>query len=422
MLSLTRIRNNPDLIKAGLEAKNESINLDEILKLDEKHRDNIHQLNEMRAERNRASEEIAGAKRAGKNSDDAIAEMKKVSDAIKNLEKEVSELGQTLDQRLDLIPNVPHDTVPVGQDENANEVIREWGEPPVADFDLKSHVEIGLDLNLFDLERGSKISGSGFPLLTGLGAKLERVLINYMLDIHVQKHGFTEIFPPFLTRAEAPHTCGQLPKFADDMYYIEKDDLYLIPTAEVPVTNIFNDEIMDESDLPGNYAAYSACFRREAGSYGKDTHGLLRLHQFNKVEMVKFVEPKTSYDELESITSQAEEVLQQLGLHYRVVALNTSDLSFAAAKCYDLEVWAPGESKWLEVSSCSNFEDFQARRGNIRYRRAVDKKVDFVHTLNGSGLATPRLMIALLETYQTPDGKVLLPQVLHEPMDQEVLG
>ena len=422
MLSLTRIRNNPDLIKAGLEAKNESINLDEILKLDEKHRDNIHQLNEMRAERNRASEEIAGAKRAGKNSDDAIAEMKKVSDAIKKLEKEVSEQGQMLNEQIDLIPNVPHDTVPVGQDENANQVIREWGEPAAADFDLKSHVEIGLELNLFDLERGSKISGSGFPLLTGLGAKLERVLINYMLDIHVQKHGFTEIFPPFLTRAEAPHTCGQLPKFADDMYYIEKDDLYLIPTAEVPVTNIFNDEIMDESDLPGNYAAYSACFRREAGSYGKDTHGLLRLHQFNKVEMVKFVEPKTSYDELESITLQAEEVLQQLGLHYRVVALNTSDLSFAAAKCYDLEVWAPGESKWLEVSSCSNFEDFQARRGNIRYRRTIDKKVDFVHTLNGSGLATPRLMIALLETYQTPDGKVLLPQVLHEPMDQEVLG
>jgi len=422
MLSLTRIRNNPDQIKAGLKAKNESINLDEIIKLDKKHRDKIHQLNEMQAERNRASEEIAEAKRAGKHSDDAIADMKKVSDAIKNLEKEVSELGQMLDERLDLIPNVPHDTVPVGQDENANEVIREWGEPPVADFDLKSHVEIGLDLNLFDLERGSKISGSGFPLLIGLGAKLERVLINYMLDIHVQKHSFTEIFPPFLTRAEAPHTCGQLPKFADDMYYIEKDDLYLIPTAEVPMTNIFNDEIMDESDLPGNYAAYSACFRREAGSYGKDTHGLLRLHQFNKVEMVKFVEPKTSYDELESITSQAEEVLQQLGLHYRVVALNTSDLSFAAAKCYDLEVWAPGERKWLEVSSCSNFEDFQARRGNIRYRRTVDKKVDFVHTLNGSGLATPRLMIALLETYQTPDGKVLLPQVLHEPMDREVLG
>jgi len=422
MLSLTRIRNNPDQIKAGLEAKNESIDLDKILKLDEEHRDKIHQLNEMRAERNCASEAIADKKRAGKDSDDAIAAMRKVSDAIKDLEKEVSNLGQTLDEKLELIPNIPHDTVPVGQDETANQVIREWGEPLAADFDLKSHVEIGLELNLFDLERGSKISGSGFPLLMGLGAKLERILINFMLELHVQKHGFTEIFPPFLTRAEAPRTCGQLPKFADDMYYIEKDDLYLIPTAEVPVTNIFSNEIMDEGDLPGNYVAYSACFRREAGSYGKDTHGLLRLHQFNKVEMVKFVEPKTSYDELESITSQAEEVLQQLGLHYRVVALRTSDLSFAAAKCYDLEVWAPGEGKWLEVSSCSNFEDFQARRGNIRYRRTADKKVDFVHTLNGSGLATPRLMVALLETYQTPDGKVLLPQVLHGPMGQEVLG
>jgi len=422
MLSLTRIRNNPEQIKTGLEAKNESIDLDKILKLDEKHRDKIHQLNETRAERNRASEAIAEAKRAGKDSDDAITAMRKVSDAIKDLEKEVSDLGQTLDEQLELIPNIPHDTVPVGQDETANQVIREWGEPLAADFSIKSHVKIGLELNLFDLERGSKISGSGFPLLTGLGAKLERVLINYMLDLHVQKHGFTEIFPPFLTRAEAPRTCGQLPKFADDMYYIEKDDLYLIPTAEVPVTNIFSHEIMDEDDLPRNYAAYSACFRREAGSYGKDTHGLLRLHQFNKVEMVKFVEPKTSYDELESITSQAEEVLQQLGLHYRVVALSTGDLSFAAAKCYDLEVWAPGEGKWLEVSSCSNYEDFQARRGNIRYRRTVDKKVDFVHTLNGSGLATPRLMVALLETYQTSDGKVLLPQVLHEPMGQEVLG
>ena len=422
MLSLTRIRNNPDQIKAGLEAKNESIDLDKILKLDEKHRDKIHQLNEMRAERNRASEAIAEAKRAGKDSDDAIAAMRKGSDAIKDSEKEVSDLGQALDEQLELIPNIPHDTVPVGQDKTANQVIREWGDPLAVDFDVKSHVEIGLELKLFDLERGSKISGSGFPLLTGLGAKLERVLINFMLELHVQKHGFTEIFPPFLTRAEAPRTCGQLPKFADDMYYIEKDDLYLIPTAEVPVTYIFSDEIMDEDDLPGNYAAYSACFRREAGSHGKGTRGLLRLHQFNKVEMVKFVEPITSYDELENLTSQAEEVLQLLGLHYRVVALSTGDLSFAAAKCYDLEVWAPGEGKWLEVSSCSNYEDFQARRGNIRYRRIADKKVDFVHTLNGSGLATPRLMVALLESYQTPDGKVLLPQVLHEPMGQEVLG
>ena len=422
MLSLSRIRNNPEQIKAGLDSRNESIDLDKVLKLDEKQREKIHQLNEMRSQRNSASEAIAEAKRSGKDSDDAIADMRKVSDIIRDLEKVVSDIEQTLDDQLELIPNIPHDTVPVGQDEVANKVIREWGEPLAADFDLKSHVEIGTDLKLFDLKRGAKISGSGFPLLTGLGAKLERVLINFMLDFHVQKHGFTEIFPPFLTRSDSPHTCGQLPKFAEDMYYIEKDDLYLIPTAEVPLTNVFSNEIMDEGDLPGNYAAYSACFRREAGSYGKDTHGLLRLHQFNKVEMVKFVEPETSYDELENLTSQAEEILQQLGLHYRVIVLCAGDLSFAASKCFDLEVWAPGEEKWLEVSSCSNFEDFQARRGNIRYRRTEDKKVDFVHTLNGSGLAMPRLMVALLETYQTPDGKVLLPKVLHEPMGQEVLG
>ena len=422
MLSLSRIRNNPEQIKAGLDSRNESIDLDKVLKLDEKQREKIHQLNEMRAQRNSVSEAIAEAKRSGKDSDDAIADMRKVSDIIRDLEKVVSDIEQTLDDQLELIPNIPHDTVPVGQDEVANKVIREWGEPLAADFDVKTHVEIGTDLKLFDLKRGAKISGSGFPLLTGLGAKLERVLINFMLDFHVQKHGFTEIFPPFLTRSDSPRTCGQLPKFAEDMYYIEKDDLYLIPTAEVPLTNVFSNEIMDEGDLPGNYAAYSACFRREAGSYGKDTRGLLRLHQFNKVEMVKFVEPETSYDELENLTSQAEEILQQLGLHYRVIVLSTGDLSFAASKCFDLEVWAPGEEKWLEVSSCSNFEDFQARRGNIRYRRTADKKVDFVHTLNGSGLAMPRLMVALLETYQTPDGKVLLPKVLHEPMGQEVLG
>ena len=422
MLSLSRIRNNPEQIKAGLDSRNESIDLDKVLKLDEKQREKVHQLNEMRAQRNSASEAIAEAKRSGKDSDDAIADMRKVSDIIRDLEKVVSDIEQTLDDQLELIPNIPHDTVPVGQDEVANKVIREWGEPLAADFDVKTHVEIGTNLKLFDLKRGAKISGSGFPLLTGLGAKLERVLINFMLDFHVQKHGFTEIFPPFLTRSDSPRTCGQLPKFAEDMYYIEKDDLYLIPTAEVPLTNVFSNEIMDEGDLPGNYAAYSACFRREAGSYGKDTRGLLRLHQFNKVEMVKFVEPETSYDELENLTSQAEEILQQLGLHYRVIVLSTGDLSFAASKCFDLEVWAPGEEKWLEVSSCSNFEDFQARRGNIRYRRTEDKKVDFVHTLNGSGLAMPRLMVALLETYQTPDGKVLLPKVLHEPMGQEVLG
>jgi seryl-tRNA synthetase len=243
-----------------------------------------------------------------------------------------------------------------------------------------------------------------------------------MLNVHVTEHGYKEIFPPFLTRSKAPHTCGQLPKFSDDMSYIEKDELYLIPTAEVPLTNLYADEIIDVNNLPSNYTAYSACFRREAGSYGKDTRGLLRLHQFNKVEMVKFVTPDSSYDELEKLTKEAEIILQKLGLHYRVIELCTGDLSFAAAKCYDLEVWAPGEKKWLEVSSCSNYEDFQARRGNIRYRQATDKKVNYLHTLNGSGLATPRLMVALLETYQSSDGKILLPEVLHQPMGMEVLG
>ena len=333
----------------------------------------------------------------------------------------MNDIKRLLDSKLELIPNIPHNSVPVGKDESSNIVISQWGEPISVDYELKSHVDLGVNLGLFDLERGSKISGSGFPLLTGLGSKLERTLINFMLDFHVKEYGYQEIFPPFLTRSKAPYTCGQLPKFSDDMYYIEKDDLYLIPTAEVPLTNLFADEIIDETNLPTNYTAYSACFRREAGSYGKDTRGLLRLHQFNKVELVKFTKPESSYDELEKLTKQSESILQQLGLHYRVVELCTADLSFAAAKCYDLEVWAPGEKKWLEVSSCSNFEDFQARRGNIRYRRSSDKKVDHIHTLNGSGLATPRLMVALLESYQTSDGKISLPKVLHDPMGMEVL-
>ena len=421
MLSLNRIRNNPDEIKAGVLSKNESINLDEILKIDTEYRQKVHELDELRAKRNISSDAIAQAKREGIKSDEAISDMRKVSDTIKKIENDVNDIKRLLDSKLELIPNIPHNSVPVGKDESSNVVISQWGEPISVDYELKSHVDLGVNLGLFDLERGSKISGSGFPLLTGLGSKLERTLINFMLDFHVKEYGYQEIFPPFLTRSNAAYTCGQLPKFSDDMYYIEKDDLYLIPTAEVPLTNLFADEIIDETNLPTNYTAYSACFRREAGSYGKDTRGLLRLHQFNKVEMVKFVKPESSYDELEKLTKQAESILQQLGLHYRVVELCTADLSFAAAKCYDLEVWAPGEKKWLEVSSCSNFEDFQARRGNIRYRRTSDKKVDHIHTLNGSGLATPRLMVALLESYQTSDGKISLPKVLHDPMGMEVL-
>ena len=421
MLSLDRIRNNPDEIKAGAHSKNESLNLDEILKTDSDHREKIHELDELRAKRNKSSDAIAEAKRKGHNSDKAINDMRIVSDNIKKLENEVNDLKQILVSKLEIIPNIPHNSVPTGKDENSNVFIREWGKPISADYELKSHVDLATNLGLFDLERGSKIAGSGFPLLTGLGSKLERELINFMLDVHIEEHGYTEIFPPFLTRSKSPYTCGQLPKFSDDMYYIEKDELYLIPTAEVPLTNIFADEIIDENNLPSNYTAYSACFRREAGSYGKDTRGLLRLHQFNKVEMVKFVAPESSYEELEKLTNQAEIILQKLGLHYRVIELCTGDLSFSAAKCYDLEVWAPGEKKWLEVSSCSNFDDFQARRGNIRYRKDADNKVDYLHTLNGSGLATPRLMVALLETYQSSDGKITLPEVLHQRMGMEVL-
>jgi len=422
MLSLDRIRNNPDEIKAGVHSKNESLNIDEILKIDSDHREKIHELDELRAKRNKSSEAIAESKRKGLNSDKEINDMKIVSETIKSLENEVNDIKQTLVSKLEIIPNIPHDSVPTGKDENSNVVIREWGKPISADYELKSHVDLATNLGLFDLERGSKIAGSGFPLLTGSGSKLERELINFMLDIHIEEHGYTEIFPPFLTRSKSPYTCGQLPKFSDDMYYIEKDELYLIPTAEVPLTNIFADEIIDENNLPSNYTAYSACFRREAGSYGKDTRGLLRLHQFNKVEMVKFVAPESSYEELEKLTNQAEIILQKLGLHYRVIELCTGDLSFSAAKCYDLEVWAPGEKKWLEVSSCSNFEDFQARRGNIRYRKDANNKVDYLHTLNGSGLATPRLMVALLETYQSSDGKITLPEALHHRMGMEVLG
>ena len=299
-------------------------------------------------------------------------------------------MDDQLNSLLFKIPNIPHESVPKGSDELDNIEIRAWGEKPLFSFHPKTHLDLGDALELFDFQRGAKISGSGFPLYTGQGAKLERALINGMIQYHEYAFGFKELFPPVLVRKESMETTGQLPKFKEDMYHTEVDNLYLVPTAEVPVTNVHRDEIIDESELPIYYVAYSPCFRRESGSYGKDTRGLLRVHQFNKVELVKFTTPKSSYDELETLTAQAESILQKLGLHYRVVELCAGDLSFAAAKCYDLEIWAPGEEKWLEVSSCSNFESFQARRGNIRYRRSEDSKVEFLHTLNGSGVATPR--------------------------------
>ena len=421
MLSIDIIRNNPKEVEQGLARKGEKLLINEIIKLDESYRSDLAQANEMRAKRNVSSDKIAQAKKLGENVDKAINAMRKLSQKIKVLEEKTQSSKNDLEQLLLGLPNIPHESVPEGKDEKNNQLVREWGETLDRDFNIMAHLELGKALSLFDFERGAKISGSGFPLYTGKGAKLERALINFMLDFQTEQHGYKEIFPPFLVRPESAVTTGQLPKLADDMYASEKDDLWLIPTAEVPLTNIHQNEILSEDQLPINYTAYSACFRREAGSYGKDTHGFLRVHQFNKVELVKFVKPKNSYKELEKLVGQAEAILQSLGLKYRVIELCAGDLSFAAAKCYDLELWAPGEEKWLEVSSCSNFEDFQARRGNIRYRRNSDKKVEFVHTLNGSGVATPRLLVALLETYQNKDGTISIPEPLQPYFGREVI-
>ena len=409
MISLSIIREHPDIVMDGIKKKGSAVTVSEIIDLDEKNRELQHQINEMRAERNRASEAIGISKNQGENADEAIASMRALGDKLKSKESISRKVQTALNALLDQVPNLPHGSVPIGNDASGNTIVREFGDVPEFDFKPRDHTALGESLGLFDMIRGSKISGSGFPLYMDKGANLERKLINAMLEHHNKEYNYTEIFPPVMMLEESMRTTGQLPKFEDDMYHSESDHLYLAPTAEVPVTNIHRNEILNESDLPINYVAYSPCFRRESGSYGKDTRGLLRVHQFNKVELVKFTKPESSYDELESLTRQAESVLKTLELTYRVVELCTGDLSFAAAKCYDIEVWAPGERKWLEVSSCSNFEDFQARRGKIRYRNSLDKKVEFVHTLNGSGLATPRLMIALLETYQNKVGQINFP-------------
>ena len=414
MISLRKLRKTAKSFKEKLALKHAETNVDQILLLDEKTRELKTKSNDLRAERNSASEAIGDAKKAGHDASDAIKKTRELGDHLKELEQTLKEVEYQLNSLLFQIPNLPHESVPKGSDELDNIEIRSWGEKPLFSFNPKNHLDLGDALELFDFQRGAKISGSGFPLYTGHGAKLERALINGMIHYHEYAFGFKELFPPVLVRKESMETTGQLPKFKEDMYHTEVDNLYLAPTAEVPVTNVHRDEIIDESELPIYYVAYSPCFRRESGSYGKDTRGLLRVHQFNKVELVKFTTPKSSYDELETLTAQAESILQKLGLHYRVVELCAGDLSFAAAKCYDLEIWAPGEEKWLEVSSCSNFESFQARRGNIRYRRSEDSKVKFLHTLNGSGVATPRLMVALIETYQTEKGTVSFPDDVAE--------
>ena len=417
MITLKNIRENQDLISKKLKTKNFEVNkIEKLLNKDSDWREGLVLVEKLKEKRNSASKQISIFKKENKPADDLISEMKNVSSKIKEIDSKNVELKMEIDNLLLDFPNIPHDSVPIGSDESSNKIIRTWGEKPKFEYEIKSHIEISEKLNLLDFKAGSKISGSGFPVYIKKGAKLERSLINFMLDMHTE-NGYDEMFPPFLVNSDSMQTTGQIPKFIDDMYQIPKDELFCIPTAEVPVTNYYRSEQLDESKLPVKFAAYSACFRREAGSYGKDTRGLLRLHQFNKVELVKFAHPDNSYNELESLLEDAEKVLQSLGLHYRVIELCTGDLSFSAAKCYDIEVWSPYENKYLEVSSCSNFESFQANRGSIRFRSSKTGKMEFVHTLNGSGVATPRLMVALIENYQQKDGTIQLPKALQRYMN-----
>jgi seryl-tRNA synthetase len=424
MLDVKFIRENPELVRQGLLNKNAKDVVDEVIALDEQRRALIARVEDLKAKKNQVSAQIPQMKKAGQDTAAVFAEMKRVGDEIALMDGQLRDIEEKMDDVLRNTPNLAHASVPVGKSADDNVEVRRWlpeGFTFENDFKVLDHIELGKKHSILDFERGTKISGSGFPLYMGKGATLERSLINFMLDTHLNNHGYSEIFPPVLVNRESMKGTGQIPKMEEDMYHIEKDGLYPVPTAEVPITNIHRDEILSESELPIKYVGYSPCFRREAGSYGKDSKGFLRVHQFNKVEMVKFSRPDNSYDELEAMVRDAENILQALKIPYRILMLCTGDLSFSAAKCYDIETWSPAENKWLEASSCSNFETFQARRANIRFRRE-DKKLEFVHTLNGSGLATSRLMVSMLENYQTPEGKIIVPKVLQKYTGFDVIG
>ncbi len=414
MLDVRKIRENPDFYRERLSRRNsgDEKSIDRVLALDEQRRKRLQESEALKSERNRTSKEIGAVKAKGGDIAEVSAKMKAVGEQIARLDQEVTAIEAEQTDLLLRIPNINHDSVPVGKSAEDNRIERVVGKAAEFAFKPKPHWEIGTQLGLIDLEAATKISGSGFIVFRGQGARLERALINYLLDLHTGQHGYTEISPPFLVRGESMIGTSQLPKFAEDMYRVEEEPpLYLVPTAEVPVTNLHREEIVAADRLPIRYAAYTPCFRREAGSAGKDTRGMIRVHQFDKVELVHVVTPEESYATLETLVGHAERVLRDLGLHYRVVSLCTGDIGFGAAKCYDLEVWAPGVGAWLEVSSCSNFEDFQARRMNLRYKNSEGKNI-FCHTLNGSGVALPRLFIALLETYQQANGRVLIPEPL----------
>ena len=412
MLDIKRIRNNPEEVKEALARRKGDFPIDEVLEVDKKRRDILVKVEEMKAEQNKVSKNIPAYKKEGKDVSELLKDMKKLSEDIKELDEQVKEIDLELKNLLLEIPNTPNPTSPDGKDDSENIELRTWEEPREFDFDLKAHWDIGTDLDILDFERGGKLTGARFTLYKNMGARLERALINLMLDTHTTEHGYSEMMPPFLANRESMTGTGQLPKFEHDMFHIESRDYFLIPTAEVPLTNMHRDEILDEENLPYYFTAYTPCFRKEAGSAGRDTRGVIRNHQFDKVEMVKLVKPEESYDELEKLTNNAEAILKKLRLPYRVVDLCTGDIGFSSAKTYDIEVWMPSYNRYVEISSCSNFEDFQARRTNIKYRRNDNKKVDFVHTLNGSGLAVGRTLAAILENYQKEDGTVEVPEVL----------
>ncbi len=411
MLDLKFVRANPDIVIEALAKRGGKISLDSFLSLEEERRSILAEVEEKKARRNSVSKEIGKMKQAGQDASSIMAEMRQLGDEISAMDNRLKEVETSLIDTLMAIPNIPHPSVPVGKDDSENQELRKWAEPTKFAFEPLNHWDIGVNLDILDFERAAKISGARFTVYKGLGARLERAVTNFFLDVHTSEHGYKEIFPPYMVNSNSMRGTGQLPKFAEDMFHIDGTDYYLIPTAEVPVTNLLSGEILEEKDLPIKYTAYTACFRAEAGAAGRDTRGLIRQHQFNKVEMVKFADPNNSYEELEKLTHDAEDVLQKLGLPYRVVCLSTGDLGFSSAKTYDLEVWLPGFGGYREISSCSNFEDFQARRANIRFRREGGKP-EFVHTLNGSGVAVGRTVAAILENYQQADGSVKVPEVL----------
>ncbi len=419
MLDIKLVREETNRIVDALKKRNEkTVVLDRFLKIENERRDLLQVVEVQRQRRNTVSQEIGKLKKEGGDAAGILSEAKLISDEISGKEEKLRELEDLARQELLLIPNVPHESVPEGKDETQNQEIRTWGEKPEFSFEPKNHWDIGEDLGILDFERAGKIAGARFVINKGAGARLERSLMNFMLNLHTKEHGYTEVLPPILVNRECMTGTGQLPKFEEDLFKLTEDSkgLMLIPTAEVPVTNIHREEILNEDELPIKYTAFTPCFRREAGSYGKDTRGLIRQHQFNKVEMVKFVKPEGSYEELESLTANAEEVLKRLGLHYRVVCLCTGDIGFSAAKTYDLEVWFPAQGKFREISSCSNFVDFQARRAGIRFKKQGKKGTEFVHTLNGSGLAIGRTLAAILENFQQEDGSVIIPEALQHYM------